>query len=134
MTLSFVDTALRYILSQAVWILSPRMWFLVLSSNCLLNRALALKLWVRTQLLGVILTKMFALWNLSFVVYRMGNNGDHFMSWLLTCKVCSPIASFLTSSSANPPPSTLQTQGDLAALPCHLRYRVSVSSDMPLGS
>lgn len=132
MTLSCVYTAPRYILSQAAWI--PRIWFMVLSSNCLLNRALALKLWVRTLLLCVILTKMFALWNLTFVVYRMGHNGDQFMSWLLTCKACSLIASFLTTSSANPPPSTLQTQGDLAAFPCHLRYRVSVPSDMSLES
>ena len=59
MTLSCVDTADRYILSQVAWILSSSIWFMVLSSNFMLNRGLAINLWVRTQLLCVILTNVF---------------------------------------------------------------------------
>ena len=59
MTLSCVDTADRYILSQVAWTLSSSIWFMVLSSNFLLNRALAINLWSKTQLLCVILINVF---------------------------------------------------------------------------
>jgi hypothetical protein len=75
------------------------------------------------QLLCVILTKMFE-WATK-VTHSC--HGFYLQSLFTHCI-------FLDLLICWPPtkPSTLQTQGDLSAFPCYLRYHVSVPSDMSL--